>query len=190
VIGLVFRKQHLGRSAPDHDAPGRTLCLQEGHDVGSDGLDPLAVGALGARVRPAHLGHVGRVEDGGERPNRPQERADPLDGRLVEDPSPTGGGEGVVWKRVPGAEVELVEGGEGYQVADARDPLLVPAAQAHRPELGERPDRLTRAGPDRLDSGDQGRPDGAQAHAEHGEMPLGRRDLRWAREGRLRTVLA
>ena len=144
----------------------------------------------GARVVSVHLGDVGRVEHGREGSDRAQVRTDPLDGRLVEDPGPAGGDEGVVGERVPRAEVELVEGGQRDQVADPGDPLLVTAAEADRPELGEGSDRLARADPDRLDPGDQRGPDGAQSHAEHGEPSVGWRDLGRAREGTLRHVLA
>ncbi len=149
-----------------------------------------AMGVLGARVGSVHLGDVGRVEHGREWPDRAQVRADPLDGRLIEDPGPGGGDEGVVGERVPRAEVELVEGGQGDQVADAGDPLLVTAAEAHGPELGQGADRLVRTAPDGLDPGDQRGPDGAEPHAEHGEPPVGGCDRRQAREGTLWHVLA
>jgi hypothetical protein len=135
------------------------------------------MGVLGARVASMHLGDVGRIEHGREWSDRAQERTNPLDGRLVQNPGPAGGDESVVGERVPRAEVELVEGGQGDQVADPGDTLLVTAAEADRPELGEGSDRLARAGPDRLDPGDQRGPDGAEPHAEHGELAVGWRDL-------------
>jgi hypothetical protein len=148
------------------------------------------MGVLGARVVSMHLGDVGRVEHGWKRPDGAQVRTDPLDGRLVEDPGPAGGDEGVVGERVPRAEVELVEGGEGDQIADAGDPLLVTAAETDRPELGQGADRLARTGPDGLNPGDKRGPDGAEPHAEHGEPPVGWRDLGRARKGSLGHVLA
>ena len=54
------------------------------------------MGLLTPRVRPVHLGDVGRVEHGREGANRAQVGADPLDGRLIEDPGPAGGDEGHV----------------------------------------------------------------------------------------------
>ena len=74
------------------------------------------MGVLGPGVVSVHLGDVGRVEHGRERPDRAQIGADPLDRRLVEDAGAAGGDEGVVGERVPRTEVELVERGQGDQV--------------------------------------------------------------------------
>ncbi len=148
------------------------------------------MGFLGPRVLSVHLGDVGGVEHGREGADGAQVRADALDGRLIEDPGPAGGDEGIVGERVPRTEVQLVERGQGHQVADAGDPLLVTAAEAHCPELGEGADRLTRTAPDGLDPGDQRGRDGAETHTEHGETAVGRRDVGRARGGTLRYLVA
>ena len=83
-----------------------------------------------------------------------------------------------------------MERSEGDQVTDGRDPLLIPAPEADRPELRERTDRLARAGPDRFDAGDQGGPDGAEADTQHGQPPVGGRDLGGARGGTRGLLLA
>ena len=107
----------------------------------------------------------------------------------VEHAGPHGGGVGVVGVRVPGAEDDLVEGGQGHEVLDAGDVVVGALADADGAELGEGADGDGLAPLGQLDAGDQRGGDGAEADAEDAELAVGGGDGRGrGRGGHGRTL--
>jgi hypothetical protein len=84
---------------------------------------------------------------------------------------------GVVFEEIPGAEHELIEGGERSEFFDERCPVFRAFAEADSGKLGERSDRLGQTPPSEQASGDECRRDGSEARQEDAERSVGGLDL-------------
>ena len=96
----------------------------------------------------------------------------------VEHAALEGGFVRVVRDRVPCAKDELVQGGERYEFANRRSLAVGALPEADGCHLGDRADGQAHAALDVLDAGDEGRRHGPEAHQQHAELAVGRRDGR------------
>jgi hypothetical protein len=179
------RDEHLGRAAPDHHQPLAAVPGLKRPDVLAELLGELPLGAARLHVRPLEPLDVLAVERRRHRGDPAQEVAHRVEVLVaVEHAGLDRGGVGVVGYRVPGAEHEVVERGEGNEVADQWGPVLGALAEPDRPHLRERADRVSAPAPDVLDPGDERRRDRPEADAEDPEPPFRRRDLGRRRRSR------
>ena len=102
---------------------------------------------------------------------------------LLEHAGGAGGLEGVGADRVPAAEDEVVELGEGHELLDPGVAVVLALAEADVGELAERADGGGVAGPGGQDAGDEGGGHGAHAGGEHPEAAGGGSDVDWFAHG-------
>src|SRR5208337_2995041 len=128
------------------------------------------------QIGAADVAHVVLVEHRLHRMNFFQRRAHLLQERGIEDRGVARRFVGAVFVNVPSAEFEIFQFGERNEVLDQRRASLGALAQANGGELGQRSDRRAQPALNRLDSGDEGRADSADAGQQHAELAVRRRD--------------
>ena len=166
----------LGRPAPHHHQPGEAALLAEAVDVRLDllGEVPLALPLLD--VLTGQLLHVDGVEHRGPRLDPLQERLHGREVLVVEDTRLAGGLVGVVAVDVPSRELELVQAGQGHELADARRAVVGPLAETDGPHLGEAADRPREPLADGLHARDEGRRHRAHAREQDAQLSFRGRD--------------
>ena len=177
---------HLGAPAPDENHPGDTpASSRKPADVVAELLGEIALAGAGLHVRPVELLDVGLIEDGRPGLHRLELRA-----HLIEQPAPqhlgvAGGLVAVVLEDVPAAEDEVVERGERDEIPDQGRAPVGPLAETDRAHLRERPGRRGESLANRVNTGDEGRADGAETSEQNPEAPRGRSDLAGALHRRM-----
>jgi hypothetical protein len=181
VQALVSRaglEKDLGGCAPDHHHPVARVRRLEIADVLAEGLGEIPFARLGFDVGAVDPPHIILVEDGRHGLDLLQYGRDRFDvGEPVEHAAFERGLVGGVRDRIPRAEDQLVETGQGHEVANERHSVVGPLAEADGAQLGERADGLGKAAPDQLDTGDDGRRHGAEADHEDAQPAGGRLDV-------------
>jgi hypothetical protein len=147
-------------------------------DVLAQRLGPLPLALARLDVRAFEPFDVALVEHRQHGLDRLEERSDRLDMLVaVQHSRPERGGIGIVRNRVPGAEDQVLERGQGDEVTDEWSALLATLAEPDGTHLGDRTDGPGRPAADILHAGDERRCDRTQPHTQHPKLPLSRRDL-------------
>jgi hypothetical protein len=129
-------------------------------------------------VRAVEALHVVLVEDRRQRLDRFQEGLQLRQRLLVQHLGVRGGLVDVVLEDVPAGEDHVVEFGQRHKILDQRRFVVGALAQANRPHLRQRSDRLGQSAADGLHSGDHCGGDGAQADHHHTQFARGGRNRR------------
>ena len=144
----------------------------------ADGLGQVSLARCGLDIGAIESSHVVLVEDSRHRLDLLQLSGDRLD---MEEPVEHAALQrrfvGRVRDRVPGAEYQLVETGQGHEVADERHPFLGPFAEPDGAHLAERADGFSETALDQLDARDDGRRHGAEPHCQDAQPASGWLDV-------------
>jgi hypothetical protein len=177
-VGRSGLDEDLGRGTPDDHDPVAIVGGLEVTNVPLKSLDVLTLAGAGLDVRALQPAHVVLVEHGGHRLNRLELVGDRLDVRVaVEHAALDGRLVGVVSYRIPGAEDQLVDAGQGHEVPDQRRAGVGPLAEANGAHLSQRADGLSQTALRQLDAGDEGRSHRAEANGEDAHPAGGGRDF-------------
>src|SRR6185437_1813276 len=174
----------LRARAPDHHRTIELTRDDEGAHVGTELFDQLPLAAAAFHVGTVYPGHCLAVEYCRPRLDRLEVRTQLLEGRRVEHPRVRRGLKRIFGKDVPGAELQILEGGERHEFADQRRPLLGALAEANGAHLRERPVRLRQTLADGLHAGHEGRAHRAKSDEHYTKPPAGRHDVNgWVSHG-------
>ena len=168
--------ENLRRRGPDHHHAVHGLL--EGLNVGPHLLGQIALVLALLHVRAMQALHVVLVEDRRQRLDRLQVGLQLRERLLVQHLGVRGGLIDVVREDVPAGEDHVVEFGQRHKILDQRRCVVGALAQANRPHLRQRSDRLGQSAADGLDSGDHRGGDGAQADHHHSQFARGGRNRR------------
>src|SRR5690606_24801455 len=178
--GLLVR---LGGAAPDHDEPVAAVVDAEALDVLDDLLGEVPLALTGLDAHAVQLLDPALVEDGRHGDDALELRGQRCEVGLVEHARGAGGLEGVRGDGVPTPEHEVVEVGEGDEVADARVATLVALTEADVRHLRERSDRRGEPGTYGENSRIRGGGHCAHPGGEDPETAGGGRNREWFRHG-------
>src|SRR5579885_1047077 len=103
--------------------------------------------------------------------------AQPFEERGIEHTGVHRGLVGILGKDVPGAELQILDRGEGYELADQRRAVLGSLAEPDGAHLRERAVRLREPFADRLTARHERRPHRAEPDQHHAAPPAGRRNM-------------
>ena len=166
--------EDLGARRPQHDQAVALLLLAEAVDVLADRVEHGALVDRADGVVGVDALHVLTVEGGLHRADVAQRVGDLLDVlAALEHAGAAGRDVGVVRERIPRAEDDVVEIGEGHELLDQRSAAIGALAETDGVHLGEAADGLAESLLHQLDAGDEGGRDGAEAHREHAEAAGG-----------------
>ena len=157
----------------EHHRAGGAQLLHERADVGADLLDLRAVAGGGDHVVGFDPAHALGVVDAGAGLHRAEGVRHLRDRLLRKHARAAGDLQAVLAHDIPGAEDDVLHGGERHELVDLHGAVVGALAEADGAHLRERADRRGLAAAGELHAGDQRGGDGAEAGHQDGETPFG-----------------
>src|SRR5580704_1510856 len=174
----TFRfEEYFGRAAPDHDQAVGFAFLLEVADVFAKLFGELKFIFGFFDVGAGKILDVMLIESGLHRLDGPQEFLDLIEVFGLQDTRLSGGLIGVVGENIPAAENNVVEFGEGHQLANLRRAAFGAFAKANGAQLRERADRRGFAAANQFNSCHKRGAYGSHSRREDAQSSFGRSNI-------------